>query len=315
MSEIDPGRPPILVSAGINKTEARIIDTAQEETISAQTIGGFTDPEWVGNDAKGTKNVEYWDEENQAYYNSVGLKNPGRKLASEYLPRAIKIAQDAGQMIILQVTTLKHEDPEKVLPFMVEWGLEMGADKVEVNGSCPNQDPGHPLMCFDVDYTYVVFGAIRRQVGMDASLGYKVSPLPPATIRRYNTDGRLGVDFVTTINTKGNQLSPINPITSKPYIEVKDGLAGQSGPIIHNLAIENLRMWGGDYDLNGEVVEKSPFDLYSVGGLLGGTDGFMRVNELQAKMFGGAQEFRRAADPRRVAQRWAQEYVEANPDI
>jgi len=304
--EVPRDRPPIFIGAGIIKEEGQILHVAPEDSLAAVIVGSFTDPEWAGNDEGGRKNVEYWDEANRAYYNSIGLKNPGRKNATRYLPTAIQAQKDAGQLAIISVTTLKDEDPTKVLPDMVEWALEMGADGVEVNGSCQNISPEHPLLCRDVEGTGFVLSAIRSRVGNEATLGYKVSPMDKETIVAYGA-AALAWDFYDVTNTKGNQPSPLSPITGKPYIEVNDGLAGQSGPIIAYLSRENLENWVSAVGGRADVLSMGGVDSWGTHEY----EIYSRVHKYGALMVGGAQEFRRAGDVRRVAERWAQMYVSA----
>jgi dihydroorotate dehydrogenase len=308
---IDHKRAPIFIGAGVAKDERSIRRTA-ESGAAAAIYGSFTDPAWAGNDADGTRRVEYWDEANQAYYNSIGLKNPGRIEASRYLPRSLRAAKDMGLVALISLSTLKGEDPTRVLPPLTEWALDMGADGVEINGSCPNQDPRHPLLCLDVDATYDVIEAIREQVGTDPYLMYKVSALPPEVISRYRKEGRLAVNAIDTINTIGNQPSPIDPATGQPSIEVNDGLAGKSGPSIKPVARANLHMWLGE----DEPPAEQPFDIWSIGGVDSGHEVHYRrkLGELAGAftLVGGVQAFRRADNLANVIRKWQGEYAAAH---
>lgn len=299
-------RPPFYISAGVLKHRDEIERAAAIPTVAALVLGAYTEREWAGNSQGGRKQVFYFDAVNQAAYNSIGLQNPGRKNASSYLSDSIARVQAEGQLAVVQVTTLKDEDPLAVLPGLAEWALEMGADRVEVNGSCPNLDPKHSLLCQDVEQSYAVFEAIRSRIGHTPQAGYKVSPLDPQTIFRYTTEGKLPVNFIDTINTKGNQPSPINPATGQPYIEVNDGYAGMSGPIVHNLARENLAAWTAGYNAG----ESPAFEVWSVGGVTGGKDIAERISFYGATLVGGAQEMVRTGRPESVLSRWAIEYAE-----
>lgn len=305
---ISENRPPIFVAAGVIKHEAQIIQASQVESVAMQTIGSFTRSEWSGNSMGGKFNVFHWDEATKAAYNSIGLENPGRKLASEYLPRAISFVKESGQLAVVSVTTLGADNPKTVLPDLVEWALEMGADGVEINGSCPNLDPKHALLCQDVGETITVLNAVRDRVGAEATLGLKVSELGSHIIRAYRSHPDFSVDFVTAINTKGAQPSPTNPNTKQPYIEVNEGLAGMSGPVLAPLARDNLALW------TRPRIEGS-FDVLSAGGIDSSFNAGTEINsrlELGALMVGGAQEFYRK-DVRPVAETWAMQYVAALP--
>jgi len=305
LKEVMPqDRLPIFVSAGVVKEPAQIERLIPNEAIAAQVLGSYTWNEHDGNDQNGRHNTFYYDAQARAAYNSIGLKNPGKENAGRYLPEVIKKMKAAGQLAIISVTTLKGEDPKVVIPRMVEWAVEMDADGVEVNGSCPNLDKDHPLLCDDADATEEMGHNTRSLVGYDFAFGYKVSDLPYDTAESI-IRMRL-FDFITTMNTKGNQLSPTNPDTGKPYIEVNDGYAGQSGPIIRGLARENLLKW-----VDVIRVEGSDEDILSVGGVPNGYEVYDRIANMGALMVGGAQEFYRAKDPRDVAYRWALGYSDA----
>jgi dihydroorotate dehydrogenase len=300
-SLVPQDRLPVFVGAGVVKEKAQVERLAPEETIAALILGSYTQNEHGGNDNNGQFNVFWWDEPTRAAYNSIGLRNPGKENASRFLPEALKIAEAAGQLAIVSVTTLKGEDPEVVLPELAEWALQMGAPAVEFNGSCPNLDPSHPLLCNDTDKVAEVIANTRERVGHGAIIGFKVSDLPAETIAEY---AGLQFDFYDTVNTKGNQPSPVNPATGRPAIEVNNGLAGQSGPIIRELARENLLRWRHMISESGDGE-----DILSIGGVGGGFEVYDRVHNLGALMVGGAQEFYRASDPRQVGQSWAMQYA------
>lgn len=301
-------RPPIFVGAGVIKSEERIRYFAGEPLLRAQVIGSFSDTEWGGTDSSGEKNVFWWDEENQAAYNAFGLRNCGRKAASEFLPDSIKAVKDAGQLAVVSVTALASENPVRVLPDLAEWAFDMGADRVEVNGSCPNQEL-HSLLCENTDKTAESIEAIRARVGSDQYLQLKVSALDRQTIRRYCTDYRLAINGVAAINNC-RRLSPINPATNRPSIEVNEGFAGQSGPIICDLARTNLEMWLQEEGYRREGGFGELYDVWSIGGVDSGKEVFER-EQLGASMIGGAQAFYRAQKPYGVVQRWVREYNEA----
>jgi dihydroorotate dehydrogenase len=295
---IPADRPPILIGAGFNRFQPLALALSYEETVAAQTLGAFSEPAWSGNGQGGRLNVVHWDAQTGAFYNSVGLENPGRMAASEYLPETIRKIRGAGQLAIVSVVALKHEDPLQVLPGLVEWGLEMGADVVEIDGSCANQDPDASVMCTDVETTLEMIDAVRTRVGYDPTLAFKVSDLSAETIELYKDSQYMNVDIITAINSVGNQKVPINKATGQPYIEVNGGYAGMSGPIIKNIARSNLANW-----LDG------PFHVFSLGGVDGGREIALRQSA-GALLVGGVQAFCRARDPRRVAQDWAGEYLD-----
>jgi dihydroorotate dehydrogenase len=303
--EILDDRPPIFIGAGIIKEPGHIKQIHDNELLAAVILGSFTDIPWDGNDAGGRYVVEHWDGDGKAYYNSIGLKNPGREAASVYLPDSISRMKDAGQLVFVSVTTLAQQNPVDVLPGMTEWALEMGADGVEINGSCPNISPDHPLLCFDPEQTASVSEAIRSRVGDEPLLSYKVSPMDRDKMEALVAGG-MQWDVIDTMNTLPNMLSPTNPATDEPYIGVNGGRAGMSGPRVLFVARQNLEDW--------LVTANNEFDVISMGGIdvgAGVTSGEVnfRVQALGAVMAGGAQEFRKAGNLGMVVERWAHDYV------
>ena len=300
---MDELRPPIVIPAGIIRTEQEILEFAAMDTIAVQTIGSFSLHESLGNREGGKKRVFYRDLEKQATYNYIGLENPGIRVASEYLPRSIQAVKDAGPFAVLQVVALKGEDPMTTYPVLVDWALEMGADRVELDISCPNIG-SEDLLCNNVDSTLEVLGAVRKVVGMQPHIGIKVSDLPRSTIGRYRDSSDLHIDHVTTINSNSNQLSPTDPMSQHRVIEVNEGRAGMSGPIIRPSAIRNLMDWVG-------YGPKPSYEVWSVGGLTGGADLYERTHQLGATYAGGAQELYDSNNRQEIIRRWATEYAEA----
>ncbi len=303
----DVDKPPIFVSAGIIKTENQIRQFAGAHHIAAQIIGSFSEEEWGGNDPSGRKTTFWWDEKEQAAYNAIGLQNPGRKAASEYLPRSIKKIHSVGQLALISVTSLAHEDPQKVLPRLAEWALDMGADGVEIDGSCPNHGT---ILCGDIESTHELAANVRARVGDQPYISIKFANLPDFTIDEYKRNDRLPVDALTLINAIRRR-TPVNPKTGRRYIEVNDGFAGQSGPAIADISRNNLMSWA--LNLDGELPSlwRPNYQFWSVGGVDSGQEIFNRVHKLGAYMAGAAQAFYRTKNPRAMAQKWASEYDEA----
>lgn len=304
--ELNPERLPIVVGAGAYKDAASIATMAEEEMIAAQFVGSFSYNSCSGKSDGGRLAVEHWDAETGAYFNYVALENPGSKAAGLYLPEPIKKAQDTGQKVILSVVALLGEDPKIVLPHMVEWALETGADGVEIDGSCRNLDPKHPIMCEDIAETALVFDAIRERVGFDPTIGYKVASLPLDIIEQHAQYPLW--DYISTMNALGHQRAPINPLTGRPYIAVNNGYASMSGPVIKNESRRNARDWV-------RSVRNTHVDVVNLGGITDGEEIYERVADIGVLCAGGVQAFRKARDPRLVSQQWGIEYVMADPEF
>ena len=303
--QLPDDRPPFFVGAGIIKSANQIRQYARIPELAALVIGDFSDKQ---NYPRGRGQRFYYDEITGAAYNAFRLRNPGRKAAGKYLSESIKIVHDAGQLAIVGIVPLKHENPLLVVPDMTEWALEMGADGVEINTSCPNEDSDE-LLCYDILKTRHAVRRARQRVGEDPYLSVKLSALTRYQTNRHR-DG-LVADGVCIINSD-RQMSPTNPETGLPFIEVNDGYAGRSGSAINGLARRNLRNW---LQPAGETVEfpvrSSRFDVWSIGGIKDGYEAYDRRENIGAFAVGGAQAFFRADNPAEVAKRWAAEYEEA----
>lgn len=303
----DVDKPPIFVSAGVIKSEEQIERFSEVRHIAAQVIGSFSEEEWGGNDPSGCKTTFWWDEKGQAAYNAIGLQNPGRKAASEYLPRSIKRLHSVGQQALISVTSLAHEDPNKVLPQLAEWALDMGADGVEIDGSCPNHGT---ILCEDIDATHELASAVRQRVGDQPYISMKFANLAEPAIEQYKQRPRLPVDALALINAVRRQ-TPLNRKTGRRYIEVNNGYAGQSGLAIAGTARNNLMTWALTNDGKLRSHYNAYYHLWSVGGVNSGQEIFDRVHHLGAYMAGAAQAFYRSSNPAALAQKWAKEYDKA----
>lgn len=295
-------RPPLFVGAGVIRTPEEIERFAAIPQLASLVIGSFSYDRNEGADPSGDKTVTYWDETNQAFYNAIGLRNVGREAAGEFLPESIKKVKAAGQLAILSITSLYGEDPREVLPVLAEWAVSMGADAIEVNGACPNEG-SHQVLCNNMELTTASLGAIRQRIGPEPYLIFKVAPMSEILIRRYVPRINEVVNAVS-VNNNCRIQSPINHSTGRHQIEVNDGYAGESGPIIKGLSRQNLRMWKKQFQLHGAKIP----EILSIGGVDNGIEAYLRVHNLGALMVGGAQAFYRADDPALVAQKWADEY-------
>lgn len=303
--ELPADRPPIFVSAGIIKSQSQIAEYAAIPHLAAQIIGDFSDKQ---NYPRGSGRRFYYDPATGAAWNAFRLRNPGRKVASKYLPESVKMVQGAGQLAIVGVTSLKHENPVLVVPDMVEWGLEAGADGIEINTSCPNENSG-TLLCHDIAKTLKVVDAVSQRVGKQPYISLKVSALGEATIRHYKSHL---TDYAITPINSSRQMSPPDPLSGQPVIEVNDGYAGLSGRPINRLARRNLRAWlrGSEPATEFPVID-SKLDVWSVGGVDNGYEVYDRVHNIGAFMVGAAQAFYRSENPAALARQWATEYQEA----
>jgi hypothetical protein len=152
------------------------------------------------------------------------------------------------------------------LPELAGWAVEVGADVVELNGSCPNEGE-HEVLCNDTEKTLEAIDRVRSKIGNEIYLTLKVSPLEHDTIRRY-VEAKVAVDGIVAVNNQ-RRLSPYDPATEQSVIEVKDGYAGQSGPVISLSARRNLKAW--------LAAGEDRYELWSIGGIDNGHEALLSV--------------------------------------
>jgi|GEM_PF-2919410 len=301
-------RLPFFIGAGVIKSQVAIEQYAQIPELAALVIGSFSDTEWAGNDPTDTKRLTWWDKQNKTFYNAIGLRNVGRTAASEFLPEALKRVRAAGQIAILSVTALKHEAPQVVIPDLVEWALSMGADGVEINGACPNENT-ETLLCQDPWSTLNTLKLTRQRVGAEPYLIFKPGDLGQDVIAHYQR-ASLPVDAISPINGP-RTMSPTLADTGKPAIEVNDGFAGMSGAAIRYVGRDNAWRWQLR-PIDAPAVDR---DLWSIGGVTDGYEAYHRIQVLGARMAGAAQAFYRASDPAALAKQWVLQYRESGVGV
>jgi dihydroorotate dehydrogenase len=295
--ELPTDRPPIFVSAGVVKENPYDhVKYSSMPEIAALVIGSFSEKEnKVDHQGKPTF---LYDSKNWAAYNSVKLANCGHEFADRFVRHGISLAQDAGQLAIVGITALQHEDPRQTVPKLVHWARQTGANGVEINGSCPNEDH-EGLLCEDVEASLEVVSLARELIGPDFYIIYKVSSLPAEKIRALHAGG-LAVNAISAINSLRQPLELTSTTSPKPAQEVENQYRGysQSGPIILGVARYNLALW---------FSETAGYDIWSVGGIDNGYEAYHRIMS-GALLAGGAQAFVRDVRPETVAARWAEEY-------
>jgi dihydroorotate dehydrogenase len=295
-TQIDLERPPFFVGAGVIKEPDQIRRYADMPEVAAQVMGSYSWDEWGGNDPTGTKRVFYYDSLRASAWNAIGLQNMGHFEAGRFLPEEVKRVKAAGQLAVVSLTSLLHEDARRILPDLAGWAVEVGADVVELNGSCPNEGE-HEVLCNDTEKTLEAIDRVRSKIGNEIYLTLKVSPLEHDTIRRY-VEAKVAVDGIVAVNNQ-RRLSPYDPATEQSVIEVKDGYAGQSGPVISLSARRNLKAW--------LAAGEDRYELWSIGGIDNGHEAFHRVQQ-GAVLAGGAQAFYRVNCPERELHKWAEQY-------
>jgi dihydroorotate dehydrogenase len=299
--QLAPEQTPTFVAAGVIKTSQQIEQYAAIPEIAALVIGSYSWERNGGTDPTGEKRVFVYDSDSLSAHNAVALRNVGHEEAGRFLPDDIKRVQDAGKLAIIAVTTLHGEDPVVLFPELAEWVVDMGADGIELNFSCPNEKFG--LLCRDHDKTMLTMEAVRERVGSAYTIA-KMSNLEGETynkgraVEEFQIDG-FKADAIASINSLKK---PAPMKNGQPMLEVDVEYAGQSGPIISQISRNNLAYW------KKEVGERR-YDVWSVGGVDTGYEVYHRKKS-GAYLVGLAQLYFRSAQPELVARRLAKQYRE-----
>ncbi len=139
-----------------------------------------------------------------------------------------------------------------------------GPDLVEVNLSCPNI-PGKPQIGYDFEETERLLREIRDHFSVP--FGVKLPPYfdPIHHQRMGEILQRIGVAFVTVINSVGNTLV-IDPEQERVVIKPKGGFGGLGGRIIKPVALANVRafwkIWGDRIPIIGTGGVKHGTDIF-----------------------------------------------------
>ncbi len=191
--------------------------------------------------------------------NSMGLPNLGYPAYAKLIPELKRFKKP----VIASLAGLHPDD-------FIEGAKALnvaGPDLVEVNLSCPNI-PGKPQIGYDVDETAQLLSAIRNIFSIP--FGVKLPPYFDP-IHHQQIAGvlqRIGVAFVTVINSVGNTLV-VDPELERVVIKPKGGFGGLGGRIIKPVALANVRafwkIWGDRIPIIG------------TGGVEHGTDIFEHV--------------------------------------
>lgn len=191
--------------------------------------------------------------------NSMGLPNLGYPAYAKLIPGLKRFKKPV-------VASLAGLHPDDFLEGAKALNAA-GPDLVEVNLSCPNI-PGKPQIGYDFDETERLLLAIRDifSIPFGVKLPPYFDPIHHQAIAEVLQ--RVGVAFVTVINSVGNTLV-VDPEQERVVIKPKGGFGGLGGRIIKPVALANVRafwkIWG----------ERIP--IIGTGGVENGTDIFEHI--------------------------------------
>lgn len=188
--------------------------------------------------------------------NSMGLPNLGCRAYADLIPEL----KHFGKPVIASVAGLCERD-FLTIARTVE---ASGPDLVEVNLSCPNI-PGEPQIGYDVEASERVLRLVREVVRVP--MGVKLPPyFDPAHHEKMGAVlARVGVDFLSLINSVGNGLV-VDPERETVVIKPKGGFGGLGGRLIKPVALANVRAFW--------KLFQGRIPIIGTGGVVDGTDVF-----------------------------------------
>lgn len=188
--------------------------------------------------------------------NSMGLPNLGYLAYARLIPDLKRY----GKPVIASIAGLCEADFVKIAAVI----NESRPDLIEVNLSCPNI-PGEPQIGYDADASERLLEQVRKVISVP--MGVKLPPYfdPAHQEKMARILGRVGVDFLSLINSVGNGLV-VDHERESVVIKPKGGFGGLGGPLIKPVALANVRAF---WKLFGGRMP-----ILAAGGVVTGTDAF-----------------------------------------
>lgn len=188
--------------------------------------------------------------------NSMGLPNLGYRAYAALIPELKKF----GKPVIASVAGLCEDDF-----ITIAAAINASApDLIEVNLSCPNI-PGKPQIGYDLEASERLLKRVRKVVSVP--MGVKLPPYfdPAHHEQTFQVIERVGVDFLSLINSVGNGLV-VDPERETVVIKPKGGFGGLGGPLIKPVALANVRAFW--------KLFKGRLPIIGTGGVVSGSDIF-----------------------------------------
>lgn len=188
--------------------------------------------------------------------NSMGLPNLGYRVYAELIPTLRR----HGKPVVASVAGLCEDDFVTIARVI----NASGPDLVEVNLSCPNI-PGKPQIGYDADASERLLKRVRPLITVP--MGVKLPPYfdPVHHQQMAQVIGRVGVDFLSLINSVGNALV-VDPDAEAVVIKPKGGFGGLGGAIIKPVALANVRAFWKLFEGRLPII--------GTGGVVEGRDAF-----------------------------------------
>jgi len=242
-------------SCFMNAAGARCVTREELETLGRSQAGAIVTKSMTLEPRQGNPEPRYYAFTSGSI-NSMGLPNLGYRAYAALIPELRRF----GKPIVASVAGFGEED-------FVTIATAINASKpdlIEVNLSCPNI-PGEPQIGYDPDVTERLLKRVRKVV--TTPMGVKLPPYfdPAHQDKMAQILDRVGVEFLSVINSVGNGLV-VDLEKESVVIKPKGGFGGLGGPLIKPMALANVRAF---WKLFGGRVP-----IIGTGGIASGGDAF-----------------------------------------
>ncbi len=238
--------------------------------------GSYTLEPRIGNSPNGER--VYWhNQQTGETFNSLGMPNKGMDVVETEIPEMVEIAHKHNKPLVVNVAPVTDYPADEAVELIAR-AYSAGADAVLLNAGCPNvlSEDGtrHEVLSHKPYVLGVVLNAVKEANVIPKPIFIRLSPFNEKSLMEMAT-GKIKssqtVSAVFTPNTWGGN-KPVD-YEGRHMIEVRDGLAGKSGPATAQQS----------YDQTYWIVNslhKSGIDTIS-------SSGVMNAKELQRRLFWG----------------------------
>jgi dihydroorotate dehydrogenase (fumarate) len=214
----------------MNAAGARCVTREELEALGRSRSGAIVTKSMTREPRQGNPEPRYYSFPGGSI-NSMGLPNLGYRAYAALIPELKRF----GKPVIASVAGLCEED---FLTIAAAINASQ-PDLIEVNLSCPNI-PGKPQIGYDLETSEHLLKRLRKIITVP--MGVKLPPYfdPAHHSQAAKMLGRVGVDYLSVINSVGNGLV-VDPEQETVVIKPKGGFGGLGGPLIKPVALANVR--------------------------------------------------------------------------
>ncbi|RMH33510.1 MAG: dihydroorotate oxidase [Nitrospirae bacterium] len=214
----------------MNASGARCVTYEELERLGQSRSGAIVTKSMTREPRQGNPEPRYFSFPGGSL-NSMGLPNLGYPAYAHLIPALRRFKKP----IVASIAGFQPEDFIEGVRYM----NEAKPDLLEINLSCPNI-PGKPQIGYDMEASERLLQMIKAHT--ELPFGVKLPPYfdPVHHEAMAQILGRVGVSFLTAINSIGNALV-VDPDHESVVIKPKGGFGGLGGPIIKPVALANVR--------------------------------------------------------------------------